>query len=1248
MPEYPTHNPAPALSGVAQEWLKALPAELDRTDLYALNDDDFAVKCVRELPDNRQFELSVQAGHSAGEWLNHFYFEARNREKVFGVRTLGVGYPMVCCRLGQHEAAAPLFVWQIQLEPHSQHPDQWSVLRGPGFTVTPNYPFFSLVDSLHGTDLLAQVQSVADSRQINSRLLSDICDQLRQILHLQEEGLPLSVQPCPADAELGAAIVEGRLYWSAVAGLFPAQPRQALAQAPVVAPGLEAEANWAHSFTTLSLDPSQRAALEAIQTQALSVVEGASGSGKTYLISSLIINALSCGKKTLVVSKSINSLRRAQRFLLDKGFGDLSFLLRDTHTDRLMLADMLRAAAEAKNKVDFNEDQFRALLNKAKREHQKLDHAWAALHTPVFGELDFSGTVARFLRANRLQGKELLLSQLHPADFELNREEYDTIVASIYESEPLFRRFPTLTHPLNAIKSEIFTTYEAEQGKSIAAEKAEALLSDATRLHHRYIGVINEYTESLLDYYEQHDGELNVYLKRIHEALEDGVNSYGPDFTKPLSSSEKIYGVFSDRYKAIVALKEKIAEDFEAMRRLYSLRRHFEFDFPAHFDNRNITKIAALTKGFSAALDHWRKRIPAVVREDVRRLNNRSIHSELSQYRETIFDVEAALDAFVERFNETGLFEEHLRHEMLTLPKRQEFLEEVIARLEDTRFYLRDFDDFYIWQKHWLGLTPPAQKAVRALCKVKPSSWVAAFESWYLYHFLQKHFTPELQWDDETLERANIVTRQLREALPAQIITYWQGRKQSALKTLKSENGNAYKTWFGKDNRERSATHRPEDLFREQIHALTETLPVLLVTPQVALDVVQASNMLFDAILVDEAHNIPKEECYHLFDMAKNLVFLGDAKQDMTPFEQDDVLEFCKKVGAATYTLDYQHQDSPEEWVNFNKVAFNTPFKRLPSGRKAQDATVVVNVEGRYDEALGTNEAEARQIIDWLNLIEPTASKTYPMVGIACATVQQRDLIAGQLLKIRQKKLAGHDKIQQLHLNGLGVYQFGELQGQHVDFLLVSMTHGMKDAQGSLSKHLHFWNSQLGFNQLHVLLTRATQKMFIAHSIPPGLHAALASDKNHLGTCVLSHLVTYADHLQHDNPAAAEEQLQKMRELLGYDGFYYPGSMFKDEVDFALRTYYAADELHQNALAAGVRVPLLIRERKSDTPGTVLFFDGVLAPSKLPSYEWEAKLRQHFARHNYRVMPTYTASWWKSPKQEARRLTGKLSVNDER
>jgi hypothetical protein len=1241
MPEtnIPTANThSSAYSGAALEWLNAQPSPPTRADLSAVS-PDLAIRLIHELLDNRPFELPVQPSHPASDWVNHFYFEARNREKVFGSKNLYVGYPFVIARLGGQEVCAPLFLWQVSLEPSQQHADNWSVQRGQAFRVQPNYPFFHLLDALNHSNFSEKAESAASGNKLDVARFGEVCEAVRQRLGIAEDGLPLSIQPFE---RWEGERCSSRLLWAAVMGIFPSLPRTLVTQPPSVAPNLPAEsAEWAHSFTLLPLDPSQRSVLQSVQRDALTVVEGASGSGKTYLISAIAMNALSNGKKCLVVSKSINSLRRAQKFLLEKGLGDLSFVVRDLESDKLMLADMLRMTADSKAKANHNPEMFKTVLNKTQREQGKLDRSWAEIHRPFFGNLNFSETVGRFLRANRTEGKELLLSQLNHSEFAFSVEEYEEIVAAIYASEPLFRRFPTLNHPLNRLNHQIFTENDKEKGRSWTQSQVRALLAKATALLHRFIGQTNDYDESLHDHFEQYFTELARFVKRIQNSLEDGVVRFGPDFEKPISNAEKLYGVFSDKYKELVAAKEHIGEMFEMMRKTHSLRKYFEFDFPEQFDKRNIRKISELTKDFDSALQMWRRRVPAVVREDVRRLNAKSVHPELD-FKEQIRELETALDEFLEEFNASGLYQDALRHEMLTVPKRQEFLEDLIARLEETQFYLRDFDDFYIWQKHWLSLPVPAQKTVRALCKIKPQNWQAAFESWYLHHLLQHNFRPEMQWDEDTLVNLSEYSRELQQMLPEQIGAHWQERKFKALRDMKSSFSNDYKNWFGKDNRTRSANLRTEELFQKHLWPLTETLPVLLTTPEVALDVVKVSNVQFDVVLVDEAHNIPKQECYHLFGMAKHLVVFGDEKQDMTPFAEDDILEFCKGIGAKSLTLQYQHQDTPEGWVRFNKIAFGTPFMRIPSGRSALDSSVVVNVEGRYDEAAGTNEAEARQIIDWLNLVEPTPSNTYPVVGIACATVQQRDLIAAQLLRIRQLKLAGWQKIQQLYLNGLGVYQFAELQGQHVDVLLISFTHGTTDAQGSLTRHLHFWNSQLGFNQLHVVLTRATQKLYIAHSIPEGLHSVLAADKNFIGTCILSHLVTFADFLQQGEREAAEEQLNKMKVLLNYTDSYFEPTVFGEEVEQALRPYFEQSQMKRSAMAAGVRVPLYIQGKSEAEQSSVLAFDGVLVKTTLPSYDWEDKLRQYFQKQGIAYLPVYAAQWWLSPKLEARKLASRL------
>src|SRR5262245_333462 len=99
----------PEFSRTALAWLDALPNYPDSADLFTLNEDNFALKLIRDLLENRTFELPIAANYPAAEWLNHFYFESKNRERIFGSKTFGVGYPLALAHVGGQKIAAPLF-----------------------------------------------------------------------------------------------------------------------------------------------------------------------------------------------------------------------------------------------------------------------------------------------------------------------------------------------------------------------------------------------------------------------------------------------------------------------------------------------------------------------------------------------------------------------------------------------------------------------------------------------------------------------------------------------------------------------------------------------------------------------------------------------------------------------------------------------------------------------------------------------------------------------------------------------------------------------------------------------------------------------------------------------------------------------------------------------------------------------------------------------------------------------------------
>lgn len=1233
----------PALAGLQIEWLQTMPAGPDLADIFELNEDSFPFKIIREILAGKPFSLPVEAHFPTSQWLNHFNWESKNRERVFGQKTFGFGYPYVFFNVkkdGSLPVAAPLFFWQLSIESDPFKPDNWTLQRTDNQYVVPNFPLLNLIKKELEIDLVEQAQNLADSVLTGEKLgafAAQVCD----VFGLTDGGLPLGLIPFPEAEATESMVKHGVLQWSGVIGILPASSRRTVALEDgkdlQIAYEGDVEKNG-HGFGMLGVDSSQRAAMLAARSRPLSVVEGASGTGKTQTLANMVINALSNGHKCLVVSQSVNALKRTQNFLLQGKFGDLSFILRDSRADLPVLIDILRASADnARHEKSWDSDGFKLVLTQALRAQSKLDETHQALNTPIFDGLGWSEIVGKYLRANRLEGKEMLLSQISPADFEFNEKEYYQIVVAIAKAQELLHLAGNLRHPLSLLKNEVFLERTSEKGQEFGQQWATLMLDKARELHHRFLIKSNEYAESLTEHYENHYLELAGLVAQIRDGVEDGVNSFGPDFEKPASVTEKLYGVFSEKYREMVGQKEKIGTAWEELKKAFSARKYFDFEFPTRLEAGNIKKISEVTADFEASLRNWRRKTAGNVRNEIGRLSAKSTLFELD-FRLQIEDLENALDQFVEEFNGSMVFEEKIGHQMLTIPKRQEFLEGVIDKLETVRAGLKDWPDFFVWQKFWLTLSEPARKTLRALIKIKPKNWPAAFESWYLHHLLQHEYTSNLTWEQPTVDALTAAREKLFDLMPVQISALWQTRKAKVLKKLKSESSEAFKNWFGKNNRESLGKLDLAALFSQNFEAITETLPVLLATPGVALDVVQAAEGAFDVVFIDEAHNITVQEGLALLKMGKKSIVFGDSKQDMTPDHGDDILEFCKNRGAHVTTLEFQHQDCPEEWVRFNRVAFGTPFKRLPRGHSAFDSTICEYVDGRYDQNAQVNRSEAEQIIHWLNDIKPTPANTYPIVGIACATVEQRDLVAGSLLKIRQKRAAGFEKIHQLLLNGMNVFTFGELQGQHVDILLVSLTHGTIDAAGKPTPDFDFWDTQTGLNQLHVLMTRATQKMFIAHSIPPDLLIS----KERRGAAILWNMVRFADFLQKIEPIEAEKQLESLAELLEYEPDVAPPSLFLDEVQTALLPYFDAGRIRQNTEIVGVGVPLLIRSNSGKQHDDVLLFDGLLARTGAPAFLFERKLKNYLSKFEIELIPTWSVNWWKNPKQEARRLAGKI------
>ena len=331
-------------------------------------------------------------------------------------------------------------------------------------------------------------------------------------------------------------------------------------------------------------------------------------------------------------------------------------------------------------------------------------------------------------------------------------------------------------------------------------------------------------------------------------------------------------------------------------------------------------------------------------------------------------------------------------------------MEEVLEQLENTHLNLRDFDPFFDWQKNWFSLSESARKVIKALVKAKPRDWQTAFRSWYLNNCLTANYKASLPAGPMNLRDFVVEFNKLKPMLGPQISYYWQDRREKMLKRHRRDNKAAYNTLFNRKTVDVLNGKSLEYFFAEHLDMITEVLPIIFAPPHMVDEFIpRKDEPAFDLLLVDDAHCLDLGSVEPLLQLAKRVVVMTDPSQE-DPANPNALPKAIRASNAPITKLGTIHRLNPG---NLNQ---------LSNGAMISDQALsnfqlhFDQVGGRFDSQKKVNDVEAQQVIRVLNQIRKTPQRTFPTVGIACFTTEQRDLIADYLLKIKQKQQPGSEK----------------------------------------------------------------------------------------------------------------------------------------------------------------------------------------------------------------------------------------------
>ncbi len=1218
--------------GLYSVYYNAMPiyeARVDPTGLKPVGGESFD-SWMKGLLQLRATPWVGRAEGLVADRMRHLYFETRNFEKNRGGRVLGLGFPMLIDTNETDLVFAPLFIWSVTVEPAMKSPDTW-VLKPLRVAPQPNRKLFRHLRNKYDLDLLEQASALLESPSNLEANISALCEQIIGQIHfstLEKDEL----RPCPGIDKIGDYSKHGAIVWCAVLALFPPQRWYQPASLPppeeLLVPTRLTEASMELPFAFQLVSPPEAAIQDEMSYQKLLVVETRMNKSHLRLLVNHLIACLVNGHRVLVVSHSVPALGYLQRRLSDAGFLKHHYLLDDPVQNAEAFLQLLRSAYGAMKAPIIDRNQIMAAKNTWMRTRDHFDKACASARKKIFGHYSWTEATGLFLLHNRKAGKELLSAQLNPKDFQFSYEEYSRILESVKSCSELFPGINTLNHPLNLLHPDLYLHTSSEQAYRRISSQLSSFQRRAESLQRAYVKLLDRYTAYLRNHFDTRYVALRTSANQLLERIQSKAETLGKDFSSSRGRSSPVLRLFSTKRKQIEKAQKEVARHYEQLIDEFASEILFEFSFPDCNRGYHIKCVNEAVSGFLESLERWYANIETLVQDEVLRLNHKTVLGSFERAEE-VKALEQRLDEFLDALNEARLFADRFENKTLTLQQRLRYLENLLDTLETTQVGLRDFEKFYSWQQGWLRAGGKGQKVIRALVKAKPSDWIAAFHSWYLYQVLLKNQSPDLPTSQQFIDQAAEAWAMLKPYLPNWIDNIWYEQQLETTKALKRKDGRFFKRIFISGTRSKSPEPTLREVFEKAFQAITSFFPILFVTPHVAWNVLHPSGGRFKYAILDEANMCTIEEATLIATMADHMLFCGSR------LSQSD------ETGAMDYVIE---NDVPLFSIpQTGWLSEKGPF-HLAKGLDTRRHYRVIRVDGRFDELDAVNDLEAQHVVSMLNQVKYTERRVYPSIGIVTMTVEQRDRILSYLLKIKMENNQASEKIHQLERNGMAVLHVGELWGAHFDVLYVSCTFGINTKE-SITRKVALLNKPETQSALKYLIAMNAREMVLVHSLPQQFLLTGQRMDPTEGVGLLTRLIGLAEAREQGNDQGATALLKDLGLEVEDDPF---DSVFLDETRNALEAYFDKGRFAQAKAGRGMHPSLLLRATMPSACPSILQPDLLFASGETSHAPWEKMIREELQRKGYPIMPLWSINWFRDAEQEARRLASQVLKWDEK
>ena len=1164
---------------------------------------------LQDLFANRNFTYQFRPPEEQQNRVRKLYFSLQNDQSIKTDAHLDFGYPILIKRDNKAInglAAMPIFFWSVTIEPDKTDASLWSISGKGSNTGKLNPSLRSLSEEVNSLVDKAENRIYQDG--ISSDFCTIFCQELSNLLSCSNDRPTDGTMYFPSLGELLSKPQQGQILWPGIIANLPEVQQHTFIEACLTKEYWDKKNNTfipsAINFDFLTNDHYQQGVADAANKQNFIAVEAPTGTGKTHTILNLLVKNLIKQQSTLIIGTNEIGLTKIANRFAQNGLQSYSYHFKNLQKDKQRLIDLLIPKVKAIGQLQKqpSNTEFDTTFSQYAQLSQQLTGIAAHYGQSVFDINNRAETIGLFMKHNKSEKKDLLNSHLDPKDFQFNMLEMTQISAKVVKCSSLFTEINGFKNPLDALSRESFLYQNKEEAREIVEQHLRSFITRARKIQQTALVEIGLYKDQLETHFYQYDRDLGKRIKSIEQALATSNNT--------------------------VEEKETIFAAYNRLQKKYGVSPYFEFNFSG---NTGKTESIPLDlKRFKEAYQTWRQTYPLDLKESAKFLTSQTAQSSIN-FKDRLVPIEQSIELLIKEINAVPLFKESVKNNGTSLPLQVRQLEDLIEQLNYTLYNLRDFDNYYGWRQHWQTMNLQEQKVVKALIAVRPANWENAFKSWYYQHLLQGAETEEVLNQEDMIQSYHAKHDALSNLLPAYLRTNWAAQSWSTLNGLKETDQYSSDKILGQQQEENLA-----DYYQSNFELVKNFFPIQLMTTATFEKLNTRDKAAWDNVIIINPELMTREAGASVLTTAQKVVVFGSGNQGLI-LATESFWGAAKKIAGQTLYLKQQHQLSPISLLHFTNVAYQQ-YLQLPDLAPKQDPALQgYYVKGTYDHATQTNIKEAVFILDLLTQLFNKNKGIVSKVGIACATIAQRDYIAAQLLDIQQTQSAAYDIIQAYITAGLTVLSFEDIQGQSFDTVIVSLTFGQEEGQSILTKDYQIYNTPKGEIELQNLLTCDTRNLYVCNSIP--IQSEQLNQLETAGTGL--HLYFSFLDFVYINQKGHKAKLKQILEQIGLTASIEnqtPTTTFNEEVANHLRAYFEPERISTNTFIGIHQFPIIVKGTLARKPSYIIIIDNFSKNTEAYSFNWQRQVQTKLEAQGYRFIQIWSRDWWKNPEEEARQL----------